>query len=108
GGSRGGTSLWHDNLITGGTPDQTALCGLVNYREFPSHSNTPWGFADGTSPWDANDTEGNGTFVEGHQPFIFDQGTDNSSVNSKGVLHDSTKNWTPNQWVGYSVTNYKP
>jgi hypothetical protein len=23
-------------------------------------------------------------------------------------LHDSTKNWTPNQWVGYSVTNYNP
>jgi hypothetical protein len=108
GGQRGGTSLWHDNLITGGTPAQNGLCGLVNYREFPSRSNTSWGIADGTSPWDANDTEGNGTFVEGHQPFIFDQGTDNSSVNSRGIIHDSTKHWVPNQWVGYSVTNYNP
>jgi hypothetical protein len=105
---RSGTSLWHDNIVTGLEPTNDNLCGLLNFRESPSRSNSPWGIADGTSPWDANDTEGNGTFVEGHQPFVFDQGTDNSSVNSKGVLHDSTKNWTPNQWVGYSVTNYNP
>jgi hypothetical protein len=105
---RSGTSLWHDNIVTGLEPTNDNLCGLLNFRESPSRSNSPWGIADGTSPWDANDTEGNGIFVEGHQPFVFDQGTDNSSVNSKGVLHDSTKNWTPNQWVGYSVTNYNP
>jgi hypothetical protein len=54
------------------------------------------------------DTEGNRTFVEGHPPHVFDSGTDNSSVNSRGIIHDSTKHWVPNQWVGYSVTNYNP
>jgi hypothetical protein len=29
-------------------------------------------------------------------------------VNSQGVIHDSTKNWTPNQWVGYSIRNMNP
>ena len=106
GGQRSGTSLWHDNIVTGIEPNNDSVCGLQNFRESPSRAQSPWGIADGTSPWDANDTEGNGTFVEGHQPFVFDQGTDNSSVNSRGIIHDSTKNWTPNQWVGYSVTNY--
>jgi len=43
--------------------------------------------------------------VEGHLPFLFDSGTDTSSVNSQGVIHDSTKNWAVNQWVGYSIKN---
>jgi hypothetical protein len=111
GGQRSGTSLWHDNISIGLEPNNDAVCGLQNFREFPARSNTPWGLADGTSPWDANDTEGNGTFVEQvppKPPFVFEQGTDDSSVNSQGVLHDSTKNWVPNQWVGYCVTNYNP
>ena len=105
---RSGTNLFHDNIATGTPSSDHVICRLPNFRETPARSNPIWGIADGTSPWDANDTEGNGTFVEGHQPFVFDQGTDDSSVNSQGVLHDSTKNWTPNQWVGYSVTNYNP
>jgi hypothetical protein len=111
GGQRSGTSIWHDNSVVGRTPPNNAICGLSNFREFPARSNTRWGIADGTSPWDANETEGNGTFVEQippKPPFVFEQGTDDSSVNSQGVLHDSTKNWAPNQWVGYSVTNYNP
>src|SRR4030095_1016081 len=31
-----------------------------------------------------------------------------SSVHSFGVMHDSTKNWIPNQWVGYSIKNTNP
>jgi hypothetical protein len=107
GGLRSGTTLWHDNVFTGVQPSQ--MCGLQNYREIPTRGQSlPWGSADGTSPWDANDTEGNGTYVEGHPPYLFDSGTDNGSVNSQGVIHDSTKNWTPNQWVGYSIRNVNP
>src|SRR5262249_43550541 len=84
------------------------ICGLENFREFPARSVTPWGLSDGTSPWDANDTEGNGTFVEGHKPHVFASGTDTSSNQSNGVLHDATKHWIPDQWKGYSVTNYNP
>lgn len=103
---RSGTTMWHDNVITGVEPE--ALAGFLNFRETPARSHPVWGIADGTSPWDANDTEGNGTYVEGHSPHLFDSGTDASSVNSQGVIHDSSKNWTPNQWVGYSVTNTNP
>ena len=53
-------------------------------------------------------TEGNGTYIEGHAPFLFASGTDTGSVMSHGVIHDSRKNWAPNQWVGYSLRNMNP
>jgi hypothetical protein len=110
GAQRSGTSLWHDNTWTGvelGGPVHTPL---ANFREIGAvgAEGGTWGCADGTSPWDVNDTEGNGTYIEGHPPFLFDSGTDTNSVNSQGVIHDSRKNWTPNQWVGYSITNTNP
>jgi len=105
GGQRSGTSFWHDNVFTGTASSTGSHCSLSNFRETPSRPDPVWGIADGTSPWDANDTEGNRTFVEGHLPFLFNSGTDTSSVNSRGVIHDSTKNWAVNQWVGYSIKN---
>jgi hypothetical protein len=109
GGQRSGTSLWHDNEFIGReTSNDGSMCNISNFRETPARAHPIWGIADGTSVWDANDTEGNGTFVEGHAPHLFDSGTDTSSVNSMGVIHDSTKNWTPNQWIGYSIKNKNP
>jgi hypothetical protein len=108
GGQRSGTSLWHDNAFTGTEPKHNSHCTLPNFRETPARPHPVWGIADGTSVWDVNDTEGNGTYVEGHPPYLFDSGTDTSSVNSQGVIHDSTKNWTPNRWVGYSIKNTNP
>jgi FG-GAP-like repeat len=107
GAQRSGTSLWHDNTWIGMENGGEIHTPLANYREISATSRTGgiWGNADGTNPWDVNDTEGNGTYVEGHQPFLFDSGSDTSSVHSFGVMHDSTKNWTPNQWVGYSIKN---
>jgi hypothetical protein len=106
GGQRSGTCLWHDNNFTG-TPASVAgaACSLHNFREDYSRPNPVWGIADGTSVWDANDTEGNGTFVEGHPPFLFDSGNA-TETRPQGTITDSTKNWTPNQWVGYSI--HKP
>ena len=104
---RSGSSLWHDNAFTGieSNNDNHTYFALFRSIAAASVRGGTWGSADGTSPWDVNDTQGNGTYVEGHPPHLFQSGTDSSSVNSKGVVHDSTKNWTPNQWVGYSVTN---
>jgi hypothetical protein len=104
-GQRSGTSLWHDNTFIGVESKKGGHTGLANYRQTPARSRPVWGIADGTSVWDQNDTEGNGTYVEGHSPHLFDSGTDTSSVNSQGVIHDSTKNWTSNQWVDYSIKN---
>jgi hypothetical protein len=105
-GQRSGTSLWHDNRFIGVKPSK--LCSLPNFRQTPARPQPVWGIADGTSVWDANDTEGNGTFVEGHPPFVFASGsvTGASVINSgQGTFTDSSKNWTPNQWVGYSIKN---
>jgi hypothetical protein len=105
-GQRGGTSMCHDNTFLGKEPTQG--CKLANFRVTWIRNDPIWGISDGTSVWDRNDTEGNGTYVEGHPSFLFDSGTDTSSVNSQGVMHDSTKNWVPNQWVGYSIRNLNP
>src|SRR4030095_13838911 len=89
-------------------PQKNKICKLSNFRQTPARPQPVWGIADGTSVWDANDTEGNGTFVEGHPPFVFASGsvTGASVINSgQGTFTDSSKNWTPNQWVGYSIKN---
>ncbi len=108
GGQRSGTCLWHDNIVTG-TPSSVAgvICNFTNYRENYVRAHPIWGIADGTSVWDANDTEGNGRFVEGHAPHLFASGSATVST-PEGTLTDSTKNWTPNQWVGYSIRNTNP
>jgi hypothetical protein len=100
GGIRSGTMMWHDNAFLGVKPRNNKMCSFGNYREFRYLST--FGQAIGDNVWDANDTEGNGTHVEGHPPYLFDSGTATSST-AGGTLVDSTKNWTPNQWVGYSI-----
>jgi hypothetical protein len=57
-----------------------------------------------------NDTEGNGTYVEGHPPFLFASGsaTSGTTISGEATFSDSTKNWTPNQWIGYSIKNTDP
>jgi hypothetical protein len=58
-----------------------------------------------------NDTEGNGTYVEGHPPFLFASGSATSGTTMSGeqaTFADSTKNWTPNQWLGYSIRDTNP
>jgi hypothetical protein len=107
-GQRSGTSMYHDNTFAGIEPKADQLCGLGNYRETPARARPVWGIADGTSVWDVNATESDGTHVDGHPPYLFDSGTDTSSVNSMGIIHDSTKNWAPNQWIGYSIKNTNP
>jgi hypothetical protein len=106
GGQRSGSSLWHDNAFTGQSSQSGTMCNLDNYRETPARGNqTPGTFtaADGTCFWDQNDTDGQGHYVEGQPPYLFDSGTVTSSTT--GTFTDSTKNWSANQWVGYSIKN---
>jgi hypothetical protein len=107
GGQRSGTCLWHDNIITG-TPSSVSgvVCNFMNYRETSIRPKPIWGIADGTSVWDMNDTEGNGTYIEGHPPYLFESGSATNGTTTSGqraTFTDSTKNWTPNQWVSYSI-----
>ena len=110
--NRSGVYLYHDNQWIGsGKSAQSAHSNIAVFREFGAVSvDSTYGVADGTSPWDMNDTEGNGTFIQGHSPHVFDSGTVTSgSVSaSTATVTDKTKNWMPNQWIGYSVKQTHP
>jgi hypothetical protein len=114
GGLRSGTTLWHDNTFLGRDSSNGAACNLANYRETPARGvQPPYQFtvADGTCPWDQNDTEGNGTYVQGHPPYLFASGSaagGTTNNGSTGTFTDSTKNWTANQWAGYSIKSTNP
>jgi hypothetical protein len=75
---------------------QLQLKGL-QFSELPpdiARAYPVWGIADGTSVWDQNDTDGNGHYVEGQPPHLFDSGTvTTASVISgtTGTITDSTK-----------------
>jgi hypothetical protein len=100
--NRSGTALIHDNKWDGNPSSNSSHSQIALFRGSGAVSaNTTYGMADGTSPWDMNDTEGNGTYVEGHAPHLFDSGTATSG--SGGTLTDLSKHWTPNQWVGFSL-----
>ena len=84
---------------------------LKVFRQTSARPHPVWGISDGTSVWDQNDTEGNGTYVAGHPSFIFVSriATSGTTINGdQGTFTDSTRNWTPDQWVGYSVRNTNP
>jgi hypothetical protein len=104
-GNRGGTSLYHDNTVIGVSP--LGICNFTCNRTGYLRATPVWGLSDGTSVWDENDTEGNGTFVEGHPPHLFESGTA-SETTAEGTLTDTTKNWPTNHWVGYMVRQVNP
>jgi hypothetical protein len=109
-GQRSGTSLWHDNVYLGIEQGNRHHTNLPVFRQTPARPSPVWGISDGTSIWDQNDTEGNGTYVEAHAhtPYVFDSGTHTGANGSQGLIVDSSKNWIPNRWAGYSIKNTNP
>jgi hypothetical protein len=99
---RSGTLLTYNNAWITNTPSLVGGKTIEVFRAFWLYP--PWGAADGANGWDINDTEGNGTYVAGHNPHVFASGTHTGSSGAT-TLTDSTKNWTPNQWVNYTVTD---
>ena len=100
GGIRSGSVIVHDNTYLGAAPSHGV--GLQTYRTFFKGPGTPWLGAGGDSPWDYNVTEPDGTHVDGHPPYLFESGTCASGSDQTHVV-DTTKNWTPNQWIGYAA-----
>jgi hypothetical protein len=104
GGIRSGVTIIHDNTYYGAKP-QFGLA-LQAYRSFFKWKSQTlpkgWGGATGDNPWDVNDTEGNGTNVPGHSPFLFASGTAGSG-SSKTSIVDTSKNWKPDQWKGFTA-----
>jgi hypothetical protein len=87
GGFRSGGVLFHDNNISGYWGDSAEFT-LVNFRSF--HDFQPWGGADGTSVWDANNPAASFT------------GTAAANSGDRTVTV-SGANWTSNQWAGYTI-----
>jgi hypothetical protein len=86
---RGGTGVIFDNKAT--MTQKNAIGSLNNYRS--SNSFTPWGACDGSSPWDDND------------PKTYSSGTLSSTVVMSNYSPIWNPKWTPNQLVGYTITN---
>jgi hypothetical protein len=98
GGTRSGGLIVHDNTQSGPLPGHGITVG--SYRVFMKIG--AWGGATGDNPLDYNVTEPDGTHVDGHPPYLFASGTAGVGSNQTTVT-DITKNWTPNQWVGYTA-----
>jgi FG-GAP-like repeat len=110
-GQRSGGSLWHDNTYLGVELGGRYHTKLNVLRQTPARPHPVWGISDGTSVWDQNDTQGNGTYVERHPPYLFDNGNATRGITISGAsatFKDSMKNWTRNQWVGSSIKNTNP
>ena len=99
GGLRSSTLLSYNNTYDG--TNQTNGPSLQVYRSFFLFPGDPFLAASGDTSWDVNDTEGNGTYVAGHSPHLYASGTVSSG--STTTLIDTTKNWTTNQWVGFTA-----
>jgi hypothetical protein len=98
-GPDGGSAVYYDNTVD---PHSAGIACQV-YRLIYSFS-SPFNGANGLNAWDFNATEADGTHVNGHSPFVFDSGTFTSGTNAgTDTLVDSSKDWTTNQWVGFSV-----
>jgi len=99
--TRSGVTIYHSNSWTG--PMKAPNIPLVVFRElwpYPMFNG-----ANGDSPWDLNDTEGNGTNAPGHRPHLYASGKHTGANASSGTLVSSGAGWRPNQWVGYMLTN---
>ena len=96
---RGGTGMIFNNSFNDipGSPYLT-LVQVNNYRD----SNNAW------APWGRNY---DGTGCDGRSDFdtniggVYLTGTYNGAGGAIEILTDTTRNWTPNQWVGYSAIN---
>jgi len=97
---RSGTAVIHDNISDGAAPAYAKV--LQQYRIVTN--DVPLGPANGSNAWDLNDTEGNGTNVPGHRPFIYATGTASQSAPLSLTVSPSP-NWTANQWTNCEVTN---
>jgi len=99
--TRSGLTIYHGNTWTG--PIKSPHIPLVVFRELWPYP--IFGGASGTSPWDVNDTEGNGTNVPGHRAYLYASGKHTGANASSGTLVSSGAAWRPDQWVGYMLTN---
>lgn len=89
---RSGVSVVYSNTYTEPTSTKWRMV-MDAYRRF--YQFTPWGPGNGVDPADINDPA---------NPYVTGIATGGGSLS----LTDSGKNWTPNQWVGYTLRRTSP
>jgi hypothetical protein len=89
GGVRSGVTVFHHNTFDGVAPGQSGY-QLQAYRSVFKWRDCPFAGATGDNPWDANDPHG-----------LYESGTATGGGQSQIV--DTTKNWTTNQWAGFTA-----
>jgi hypothetical protein len=89
GGARSGGWISHDNTADGVQSPRGATLGT--YRVFFAFIDSPFTGATGDNPWDVNDPHG-----------LYDNGTAGAGSGQTTIV-DMTKNWTPQQWHGYTA-----
>jgi hypothetical protein len=87
-GARSGGIISHDNTVEG-----PAFRGasLGCYREFITFVGAIFTGATGDNPWDKNDPHG-----------LYQSGTAQTGSGQTAIV-DTSKNWTPHQWRGFTV-----
>ena len=99
---RGGTGIVFNNTVT----NAASFGVLNNYRDTVAYGfwpNKEWGQCSGFSSFDKTDG------------IVHESGTHTGPVingleawlSTPALLTDSSKDWSPNQWVGYSVHNLR-
>ncbi len=98
---RGGSGVCFSNTLT--STHWGRILEMTDYRLYANM--VPYQIASGTNIWDDNVVT-NGT----SHPYVYDSGVDNSATGTSNHLFivDTTKNWTANQWVDYSVVLLAP
>ena len=89
GGVRSGVTVFHDNTFDGVAPGDP----VISYKLIAYSSSGPpvrsLG-ATGDNPWDVNDPHG-----------LYESGT--ATGGGQSQIIDTTKNWTTNQWAGFTA-----
>jgi hypothetical protein len=116
GGIRSGCLLFYNN-----TWDGTPITGdfaMPVYRvksTWGGQQLTGWGGADGSSPWDVNETEGRaftnppGAYVEGHAPFQYfpttpgTWATAGTGTTITKIVDSTDPRWTTDQWKHFGI-----
>ena len=102
-GIRSGGALFHDNTWSGNALSQgLAMACFRTANTWKNQAFTGWEGASGRSPWDVNDTEGNGTYVEGHAPFQYfpssGSATAGTGTTATKIVDSGNPGWATDKW----------
>jgi hypothetical protein len=103
GGVRSGGILFHNNTWDGNAISKgLALAVFRTANTWKNQAFTGWEGASGRSPWDVNDTEGNGTYAEGHAPFQYfpssSSATAGTGTTPTKIVDSGNPGWPTDKW----------